>query len=122
MGYGRTRLFPRWEEAGLNVEDGFAVIDVLTGTVQVVPMKNTCVPDSCYWTDYLPVYWLPDSRSFYTLTTINDYWDERSETTLSQVHVEPVPVVETITLIHAHPGHSYFHRTSAMLVIGINRM
>jgi hypothetical protein len=86
----------------LDVENGFAVIDVQAGSMQEIPMKNTCVPDSCYWTDYLPVYWLADSRSFYTLTTINDYWDERSETTLSQVYLEPAPMVATIALIHAH--------------------
>ncbi len=99
---------PDGKYAAWNSENGFAIVNTETGELQEIALKNTCLPETCYWTDFMPVFWLPDSRSFYTLTTINDFFDERAETTLHQVFIEPEPRVETVTVIHANTWSFYF--------------
>ena len=62
------------------------MVDTRTGTPQIVPLENTCLAENdCWWTDYVPVYWLPDSQSFYAVQAVNDYFDVRAETTISRV-------------------------------------
>ena len=86
-----------------SVESGIAIVNVEQGVMVEAPVQNTCLAENeCFWTDSLPVIWLPDGNSFYTLQSINDYFDERAETTLSRVYVDRAVQVETIAVIRAN--------------------
>jgi len=77
-------------------------VETETGAAREVPFGNMCrQADGCYWTRILPVQWLPDSQAFVTWTTINDYFDERAETTVAQIHLGPEPRVDVVTTLRA---------------------
>ena len=99
-----------------NDETGLGIVDNATGSLQSIQIENTClVENNCQWTDYLPVYWKTDGSSFYTTQTINDYFDERAQTLLSQVFIEPVLYSEAITTIHANPHTFLFSPDRSIL-------
>jgi hypothetical protein len=118
---GQTRRLPVWlpddvwairlpvyspsgAYAAMPVEAGFAILDTQAGTLREVPFENTCrLSDSCTLNPALSIHWLPDEQSFVTFATTNDHFDERAETTIARVHVEPALRVETVTTVRANP-------------------
>jgi hypothetical protein len=100
---------PDGKRLAFNSENGLAVVDTASGMIEEIALENTCLAENgCEWTDFLPIYWLPDGKSFYTTQTINDYFDERATTTLSQVFLEPTTLIEAVVTIHANPGTFVF--------------
>jgi hypothetical protein len=94
---------PDGARLAVRVETGFTVVEMEDGAAREVAFENTCrQADGCNWTRILPVHWLPDSQTFVTWTTINDYFDERAETTVAQIHLGPEPMVEVVTTLRAN--------------------
>jgi hypothetical protein len=90
-------------QIAFQIEAGLAVVDSQTGSIQTVTLANPCEKNNCYWGGLLPIVWLPDSQAFYTMTSINDHFDLRSETTLYLIRVEPEIKTEEVKVIHANP-------------------
>jgi len=88
------------------VEKGLAVVDARSRSIQELALENPCA--GCYWGPRLPVTWQPDGRGFFTTTSLNDYYDQRAETTLVQVQLEPELKPETVVVIHANPFTFHF--------------
>jgi Tol biopolymer transport system component len=87
----------------LQVETGLAVVDIGREQVLQIPIVNPCATAGCYWGGPFVISWFPDGQSFYTLTSINDHFDTRAETTLHLIRLEPDLTVETAQIIHAAP-------------------
>jgi hypothetical protein len=85
------------------VESGLAVIDSQSGNIQTVVIENPCEQSGCDWGGRLSVIWSPNNQSFYTLTSKNDYFDLRAETTLQLIRMQPVLTAEIVQVIHANP-------------------
>jgi hypothetical protein len=103
FGLADPHYAPNGERMVFNVENGLAVVDSKSGTKQEIPVKNACQQGGiCYWANLRPVDWLPDSQSFYMLQTTNDFFDNRADTTLSQVNLLPAVQIQKIATIHAN--------------------
>lgn len=83
---------------------GLSLFDRQSRREQVIPLEPACPdPEVCYLTGQRSIVWRLDSSGFYTTTTRNAYYDERAETTLYFVQVEPQVTIEELSLIHANP-------------------
>lgn len=103
-GYTNPVYAPDGSRVAYNSAGGIEIADVTHNGVMLAPLANTCLAENnCYWTDSQPVFWLPDSRSFYSLQSINDYFDSRAEATLSRVYTEQAGAIETIGVVRANP-------------------
>lgn len=83
---------------------GLRLFDQQSRREQIIPLEPAC-PDveTCYLTGQRSIVWRLDSSGFYTTSTKNVYFDERAETTLYFVQIEPQVSVEEVAVIRANP-------------------
>ncbi|MFN2215305.1 MAG: hypothetical protein ACK2TS_00020, partial [Anaerolineales bacterium] len=84
------------------VESGLVITDLGSLSQMFVSIENSCESNGCYWGGYIPLIWSPDSQSIIAITSINDYFDKRAETTLNWVLVDSGEISRQVT-IHANP-------------------
>jgi len=83
---------------------GLRLFDYQSQQEQVIPLEPAC-PDAevCYLSGERRIVWRVDSSGFYTTTTRNAYFDERAETNLYFVQVQPLVIVKELAVIRANP-------------------
>ncbi len=84
---------------------GLSLVDRQSGFEKMIPLEPAC-PNSevCYLSGGRQLIWRVDSSGFYTLAAKNAYFDERAETTLYFVQVQPAVIVEELALLRANPA------------------
>lgn len=93
----------------LEFSDGLMVVNRSTGVRTVVALPPACPDDDvCYLTGRRWIRWLPDSSAFLTSAAKSAHFDQRAETSLYRVRVDPQISLEDETVVRANPATFLF--------------
>lgn len=87
------------------IPQGLRLLDRKSGEEQLISLAPAC-PDIevCYLTGGRSIIWRVDSSGFFTTSARNAYFDERAETILYFVQVDPVVKVVKAVEVRANPA------------------
>lgn len=95
--------------------EGVVVIDRITNRQTPVALPPACPEEGCYLTGSRWFHWLPDSSAFLTSAAKSAHFDERAETSLFRVRVDPQVGLEAETIVRANPLSFVFSPDSRFL-------